>query len=464
MRLTYKSLVFVLASALLAGCKDFVDIKTQGNLVPNEVINYRYLLNNSSNFTANSSLPDFASSDIDISDAAQQSGLAGEYYSNFRNAYTWQSVIYPLGSSSENDLNWNGLYSVIMYCNTIINEVPGSIGTEAEKVALLAEAKVHRADAYVSLLNSYAKPYNASTASTDPGVPLLVEQTVSQSLNRASVQAVYDLILKDLLDAIPSLPETQQYTTLPVKASAYGELARVYLLLGDYANANTYADLALASRSTLNDLSVLTAVTTTNYPRRIQDPEILLSKLPNGGTAAYTPTAFRLSDEYLQLLGTKDQRYTLFTVPAATISTTYTGRYFYKERAIGDTRNEGPSVPEMMLIKAEYFARNNDAANAMLWVNKLRVKRFKPEHYVAKTATSANDALVQVVNERRIEFFGTALRWVDMRRLKDDALFRRTYTRQFNGQTYTLDPSSNRYVFPIAESLRRLNPEIEQNP
>lgn len=464
MRLKYRLSLIALAAVFMTSCEDFVDIKTQGNLVPNQAINYRYLLNNSSNFTTNGNLSDFASSDIAITDADQISGLAGEYYTFFRNAYTWQPVIYPLGSSSENDLNWNAMYAVVMNCNTIINELPAASGTDAEKAALIAEARVHRADAYVALLNNYAKPYNAATAATDPGVPLLLIQTVSGDLTRASVQAVYDQILGDLLGAVDALPETQQFTTLPSKASAYGELARVYQLTGDHSNANRYADLALASRSTLNDLSVMTAVNSSSYPRRISDPEILLSKLPANGTMAYTPTAFRLSDEYLALIGTKDQRYTLFTVPASTVSSTYTGRYFYKERVINDTRNEGPSVPEMMLIKAEYYARNNDPANAMLWVNNLRRKRFLPADYVPKTAASANEALVHVINERRIEFFGTALRWWDMRRLKNEPLFQRTYTRQFNGVTYTLEPNSDRYVFPIAESLRRLNPEIAQNP
>ena len=46
-------------------------------------------------------------------------------------------------------------------------------GTNAEKMAIRAEALVHRADAYLALVNVYGKPYNAATATTDQGVPLL---------------------------------------------------------------------------------------------------------------------------------------------------------------------------------------------------------------------------------------------------------------------------------------------------
>lgn len=466
MRSIYKYFIFSMAALSLAGCKKYVDIKTQGSLVPNQTTNYRYLLNSGNTFENNPSLSDFASNDINITDAAQVSGLTGGlFYAWFPAAYTWSPVIYTVGNPSyEQDGNWNSAYAKILTCNTIINELPGSEGTEQDKAELTAEALVHRADAYLALVNNYAKPYNAATAATDLGVPLLTVQTVSQSLKRATVQAVYDQIIADLTRAIPALPSTQLYTMLPTSASAYGELARCYLYMNDYANASRYADQALALRSAINDLSVLTTVNTTNYPRRTVDPEILLSKLPYSGSVRYSPTALKMSDEFLALLGTTDQRYTLFTTTGDVIGSGYTGRFFSKETATGETRNEGPSVPEMMLIKAEAFARTGDAANAMVWVNRLRVKRFLPANYVAMTATSGNDALVKVIDERRREFFGLQLRWWDMRRLKDEALFSRTYTRVFNGTTYTLAPNSNRYVFPIAQTLINLNPELEPNP
>jgi hypothetical protein len=118
----------------------------------------------------------------------------------------------------------------------------------------------------------------------------------------------------------------------------------------------------------------------------------------------------------------------------------------------------------MMLIKAESLARNNNAGAAMELVNKLREKRFQAADYVALTAADVNDAIVKVVQERRREFFCRMLPWFDQRRLKDDPLFRKTHTRTWQGTTYTLEPSGNRYVFPIAQYYINLNPEIQQNP
>lgn len=465
MKLKYKIYTLLIAAASLSACKKFVDIKTQGNLVPNQTINYRYLLNNTYNFETSSNLSDFASSDIELSDVSQQSALTGsQYYSYFTGSYTWQPVLYPLGSSYEQDRNWNLLYSRILACNTIINELPGSNGTQADKNELTAEALTHRADAYLNLVNNYAIPYEASTAASDLGVPLVLIQTFSQSLNRASVQVIYNQIISDLTTALPALPLKQAYNTLPSKVSAYGELARCYLLMKDYVSASRYADDALKLRSTLNDLGTITAADLNKYPRRINDPEILFSKIPLDGSASYSPTVFKLSDDFLNLLGTKDRRYSLFTTDGANISFDYTGKFWSKEAGIGETRNEGPSVPEMMLIRAEAFARNGDVPNAMALVNDLRSKRFLAADYIPLSASDANDALIKVIEERRREFFGTMLRWWDMRRLKNEALFQKTYTRNFGGVTYSLTPNSNRYVFPIAEYLRQLNPELEQNP
>jgi len=465
MKPKYK-IIFLLALGVShLGCKKYVEIKTQGILVPKQTINYRYLLNNTNTFEASVNLADFASNDIEIVDASQISSLNSLSYTAYVGSYNWLPVLYPVGNSAyEQDQNWNLMYTKILNCNTIIQELPASDGSDAEKSKLIAEALVHRADAYLVLVNTYAKPYNSASAATDLGVPLLLTQTVSQKLNRASVEAIYSQVIKDLTDAIPFLPDIQAYNTLPSKVSAYGELARCYLYMKDYQNAAKYADMALVIRSTLNDLGALTVVNTTNYPRRIADPEILLSKISIGGAVGFAPTALRLSNEFLTLLGTRDQRYILFTTPAATISANYTGRFFYMERAVGETRNYGPSVPEMMLIKAEAFARAGDVSSAMTWVNRLRIKRFTPANYTPLTATDAKDALVKVIDERRREFFGRMLRWWDMRRLKNEAPFERTYTRNYGTVTYSLEPNSSRYVFPIAEYITNLNPELEKNP
>jgi len=468
----FNKAALAIAAIAFTACDDFVDIKTQGSIVPNKIDNFRYLLNNTSEWLYGSALPDVMSDDISVIDGSNQYNSAvngGDYYAWFWKAYIWSSQIYPVDGYYNKDDGWNAMYNTSTYANVLINEIGNCTdGTQAEKDQLAAEAKVHRADAYLMLVNQYAKPYNKETAGTDPGVPLVTSEDTEQSLKRASVQAVYDQIIKDLTEALPYLPSTQDYTTKPTKASAYGELARAYLLMGDYENAYAAADNALQEQSTLNDMSLMTEspVSASFYPQMINDPEVLLLKTPTQSNGTWDCTMLHLSDEILNLLGEKDKRYQLFTASVADYASSFAdagGRLFYQDISMS-YRNIGPSVPEMMLIKAEYYARNNQPAEAMRLVNDLRKTRFAAEDYEELTANTADDALKAVIDERHREFFCRNLRWYDMRRLKDDARFAKTYTRQWGGQTYTLTPESNRYVLPIPAYQIVLNPEIEQNP
>lgn len=445
--------------ALASSCSKYTDIKTQGSLIPSAIDNYRYILNNTSTFEYSGKMTDLAAADVAIVDSAQQATIEG--YSDYfylRNSYLWKSPIIEVATSHDPD--WDNYYGRIFNCNIVVNEVPVSTGgTDSAKAELIAEALTHRADAYLNLVNEYAKPYNSATATSDLGVPLVLTQDLNQKLNRATVAVIYNKIEADLKEAIPALPKASNFNTLPDKAAAYSLLARFYLLKGDYTNAGLYADSALTLQSALNDLGTITTM-----PYRKNDPEIIFGKIA-GSSFTYSPFILRLSDDILNLLGTKDMRYQLFTKSTSSyFGSNYTGRYFCREQINFESRNYGTSVPEMMLIKAEVLARAGNTDAAMDEVNLLRQKRFKAADYVALTATDKNDALVKVIEERRREFMCRLLPWMDQRRLKDDPLFSKTYTRTWQGQTYTLEPSSNRYVFPIATYVLGLNPEIEQNP
>lgn len=462
-----------LSLIFLTACSKYTDIKTQGALVNGKLDNYSLLLNSTSNFAAGPSICDYASDDIQLVDgSSQQKELAANTlsYDYYMNAYTWQPTIYAIASANYQDYTWSNLYNSVTIANIIVNEVPTvDDATPAQQEPVIAQALVHRADAYLSLVNVYSKPYNRTTAGADLGVPLVLVQTTTQPLVRASVQTVYDQILSDLRRAIPSLPPTQNFSFIPSKASGYGVLARCFFYMNMYDSAARYADSALAYKATVLDLSTVTDPAM-SYPQYFNNPEILLAKQARGysGTT-YGPATFRLSDTLLHVLGDDDQRYNLYTTTPENISFDYTdagGRFFFMEGNVSNynNRNVGVTVPEMMLIKAEYLARTGSANAAMDLVNQLRIKRIKQGSYIALTATNADDALVKVIQERQREFFCRMLRWWDLRRLNSEARFQTTITRRFNGTTYTLAPNSNRYVFPISEYNRRLNPEIEQNP
>ena len=67
------------------------------------------------------------------------------------------------------------------------------------------EALVARAYAHFMLVNFFSKFYDPATASTDPGIPYVTEpeKVFIKQYDRKTVQYVYDMIEKDLLEGLP---------------------------------------------------------------------------------------------------------------------------------------------------------------------------------------------------------------------------------------------------------------------
>lgn len=112
--------------------------------------------------------------------------------------------------------------------NVVINNIMSSTeGTEAEKKAVLAEAKVWRAYYYWYLQSLYAKDYNESTASTDLSVPLSLTPDLEAELPRTTVEEVTRQIWSDLEGAEDYLPDVATNNYRPTKGAVYALKARI---------------------------------------------------------------------------------------------------------------------------------------------------------------------------------------------------------------------------------------------
>jgi hypothetical protein len=96
-------------------------------------------------------------------------------------------------------------------------------------------------------------------------------------------------------------------------------------------------------------------------------------------------------------------------------------------------------------------------------LNQLLRARWLKGTFVSFTAVNPSDALSQILKERRKELIFRGLRWSDLKRLNKESPFVTTLSRSLNGQTYTLPPNSNLYVFPIPPAEIQLS-GIQQNP
>lgn len=138
---------------------------------------------------------------------------------------------------------WQYRYKGILRCNVVIERIPSApISNETLRNRMIAEAKVLRAYQYFELVRNFG------------GVPLVLEMLMpdaSSGLTRASVEETYAQIERDLVEAIPHLPNRSQYgstdTGRITKGAAQGILGKVYLTQAKYSDAETVLGEVISS-------------------------------------------------------------------------------------------------------------------------------------------------------------------------------------------------------------------------
>jgi len=361
--------------------------------------------------------------------------------------YNWQKDIFQ-GKSS---FDWNAGYKNIYNTNVILeglNTVPITTANQSQWNSIKATALFYRAFAFFDLEEVFGKPYSKSGASTDLGIPLRLNSDLSAISTRATVQAAYDQVLTDLKQSLNLAP-----TSIPVanrnrvsKPSAYGMLARVYLQMQDYTNAGLYADSSLKLYNTLIDYNTLSSTASFPFAYPANDEVSLQAWRP--AYTIYTNTTPIVDSVVYSSYSSNDLRKIIFFAKNAT-----TGNMYFKGSYTAQAYPfAGIGTDEMLLIRAECYARAGNTSAAMSDLNTLLIKRWKTGTFTPYTASTSTDALTQVLKERRKELIFRGLRWIDLRRLNQDPNFAISLTRVLNGLTYTLPPNDQRYTYPIPDN------------
>ncbi|SKA38261.1 SusD family protein [Chitinophaga eiseniae] len=147
---------------------------------------------------------------------------------------------------------WDMFYKAINNANAIIKYTPAITGaSDAEKAALIAEAKAIRAYSYFWLARSYQYTYAKNPNAR--GVPLYTEPASKDSKGnpRAPLKDVYQLILSDLEEATTKLTDERSGKFRINRNVAQGILAEVYqeLAMADGTLWQKAIDNAKAARN-----------------------------------------------------------------------------------------------------------------------------------------------------------------------------------------------------------------------
>ena len=449
---------------MLTGCNDYLDIKPKGEKIPTTVSDYETLLNYESVQKVSDTYPAYLTDDVFLPDVAEGTATPGlnSVDQSIRNLYLFKKEVF---GDAQDDGFWFASYNRIYYYNTVIDNIMDADGSdEQQKLSIRAEALISRALEYLYLVNGYAKYYDVRTAESDPGVPLILDEDISKkNLVRASVKDVYAQIQSDLQTALPNLPMQAKGNAFRAsKAAGYGVLAKMYLYMGNYAEALKAANAVLEMNNSLLDLKKYAVVKAqssigrTNVPQDIDNPENIYIK--------FAPYVYGLSskvfgsDELISLFSEDDMRLQVyFTKNFRNIPT---DKYVWAPYL---RANLAVSSPEIYLIAAECEAREGSIERAIALINKLRDNRIKNNTDIV--ATDRNDALQKVLEERRRELAMSGMvRYIDLKRLNQESQFAKTVTHVTGEGTFSLEPNSPLYVLPIPAKVMRFNKNsMQQN-
>ncbi len=440
-----------------SGCKKYLEAPSDQNLlIITNLQDVQSLLDNY--FKTNESNPgsdEVSADNYYLPDATYQS-LPWEQN---RNMYIWQpnDLFYPY-SVVEND--WTFAYNTIYIANTILDNMDGTISRTPENGRdwddIKGQALFLRAHSFYKAVGIWALAYDEATASTDLGIPLRLNSDFNEPSSRSTNRETYYQIIQDLKMAIPLLPRTAIHSLRASKPAAYGLLARTYQAMRKFELAGLYADSCLQINHKLIDYNQLN--NNSPYPLARFNDEVIYDARAGGGSSFYpiNPAFCKIDTVLYDSYLSNDLRKSLFfTLNSAGI--TFRGSYF------GDpSLFNGIATDEVYLIRAECYARAGNAVAAMTDLNTLLTNRYKTGTFQDITANNSEEALAEVLIERRKELIMRGNRWMDIKRLNKEG-YNISIIRILDNVTYTLAPNDLRFALPIPDDVISLS-GMQQNP
>jgi starch-binding outer membrane protein, SusD/RagB family len=390
-----------------------------------------------------------------------------------RGQYSWEFG--PGTTTDRDDIAglYRGYYYVITNTNIVINNVdllnPQTAADKTLQQLYKAEAFGMRAYSHYMLLRNFSPKYSPA----EKGVIYKTTTDQYEKGSRLNMQASYAKVLEDLNYAISIFPAsvpaahggTYKNNRL-TKEALYGIKAKIALDMGNYDEALTSSNLAIGTRALVTTQAELTALW--NDSNDYQEVIFKRSNIDGAGSAPgglwYYATTGQTQWNASQTLLTKytstDFRRTLFlTAGGAQIPGKYLLPWQQKIKSgAGIADAKLIRTADLVLIKAEAYARKNDLANALIEYTKVRTARSAG---ATVAFTSQQDAFDKILDERARELVYEGSRLNDLKRF-DKTVSRIAADSRPTYPTLTMT-DKNKLTLPIPQKEIFANPNIEQN-
>lgn len=362
-------------------------------------------------------------------------------------------------------------YSAIRRANAIIENVKNlPAGFAADNA--LGEALAIRAMVHLDMVRYFGKAYTQAS-DADLGIPYVI-QTADASPPRESVKSNYDKIVADLNNAEKTIGLTSGVGRLN-KTAVQGLLARVYLFRGEWQNCVDAATRCLTASPSVGSI--------TNFPAIWKDASTdgvlfkvnIIDKDNVQVGVNYSQTSgsgtrpeFVVDYDFFTKYQDTDVRKTAYFITNTFSKVSYNNIYKHFGRAAGNANVvdvKALRTAEVLLSRAEAYARLNKNVEALVDLNTLRKSRYS--NFVVGIETG--DALLTaILLERRLELAFEGHRFFDLKRL-GLGVIRSSFGDKSDGTginnvTKTLPAGDIHFQLPLPQSEINANPNIVQNP
>lgn len=452
MRLVY---IYLFTLLLTACSKDWLDKKPRQNLTtPTTLDACAALMDNQNMVATGLALGEVASDGHYIPEFFWAFGLENATV----NAYTWSNT-----RPYMNVLEWNIPYECILWSNIVLEALdkiqPLDQAERNRWNNIRGTALFQRARFHFELSQTFSPPFVKGSEATTISIPLRLSADINEKSVKASVKEVYDRIVADLLEAVELLPAKASYKTRASKHATFAQLANVYLNMQEYQKAADCADSSLAIDGSLIDYNTLSASASFIGEFNVEVIYHGVGVSYSGINTSYIYVDRDLYDSYDDNDLRKSRFYTVNTDNTVSFKGNYNSNNY--------SPFMGLTTSELYLLRAECQARLGNTTDAMKDLNDLLRSRWlkinNATTYTDMTASDATDALNKILTEREKELILRGRRWSDLRRLNLEPTYQATIHRTIGGQSYTLEPDSYKYTFPIPDDERQQS-GIDQNP
>ncbi|MCK9179548.1 MAG: RagB/SusD family nutrient uptake outer membrane protein [Bacteroides sp.] len=432
---------------LLVSCDSFLDIQPVGQVIPNNVEEYRALLAKAyKTVPGNRGLASLRSDEMKVSNTEWDQNAYG-YLER------WDDMS-PLTSNVP--FSWANYYQVIFTANEIINNRSTIVFTHKEEVdQLVGEAYLLRAYMHFNLVNLHGQPYTKEGALSTKSIPLRLNNDLEASVYRNTVEEVYSSICTDITNAkellnVKEWEKKYSYRFTTYAANALS--ARVSLYMGNWVVA--YEESMKLINNPLFNLENLTSESAT-LPNHYLSQEAItsLELVFNSALNKATEVSSLLYNKYQE----GDYRQHLyFSEP--------------NEEGIIKSQKGGSNeftstfrLAEFYLTAAEALTQLNKLEEAKELLLQLMQNRLTNELYSTEKEKLLNlsqgDLILEIAEERARELAFEGHRWFDLRRTTRPRI-EKTLKVGNEDKTYILEKDDARYTIPIPNAAIQSNPNL----